>query len=218
MSELAEFEGTSVCAPSLVSKPETTIRYGGILDEQGTSSGLVLTVEIQHAILPIRRVVAVRVPVPEAPNPGGAADALLELRRLTGFTWDQVARMLDVTPRTPFLWTQGNPISRANEERLQRVVALLRRVDRGSPDANRAALLGARSDGTVPFDLLVAGDFEYAEAALTMRTSSVPVPRQALRDRRPMSPVDRMSLSDEKVHVDSGVVRTARTVRVKKGD
>jgi pimeloyl-ACP methyl ester carboxylesterase len=208
MSELAEFDGTSVCAPVLVSKPDTTIRYGGILDEQGTSSGLVWTVYLRREPAHVRRVVALP----------AAATALAELRRLTGFTWDQVARALDVTPRTPFLWTQGNPVSRANEERLQRVVALIRRVDRGSADANRAALLGARSDGTVPFDLLVAGELERAEAALSMRTSPVSVPEQTLRDRRPMSPVDRMSLSDEKIHTDAGVVRTARSVRVKKGD
>lgn len=218
MSELAEFDGTSMCAPLLGSKPDSTIRYGGILDEQGTSSGLMWTVDLHRRAEPLRRVTRIPTAAPHERNPGDAATALAELRRLTGFTWDQVARALDVTARTPFLWTQGNPISRANEERLQRVVALLRRVDRGSPDANRAALLGARSDGTVPFDLLVAGDLGRAEDALSMRPPPGPVSELALRDRRPMSPADRMSLSDEKVHLEAGDVRTARSVRVKKGD
>ncbi|MBI3183995.1 MAG: hypothetical protein HYZ28_17810 [Myxococcales bacterium] len=208
MSELAEFDGTSKALP--VMKPETTIRYGGIMDEQGTSSGLVLYAYVTYWPA-----------TPAASHelvPASAATALDQLRRLTGFTWEQVARLLDVTPRTPYLWTQGKPINRANEERLQRLVALISRFDRGSPDANRAAILGARSDGKVPFDMLVAADFEAAEAALGMRPSRAPVPEQTLRDRRPMSPVDRMSLSDEKAHTDSGVVRQARSTRIKKGD
>jgi hypothetical protein len=123
-----------------------------------------------------------------------------------------------VTARTLFLWKEGRPINRANEERLQRLVALLRRVDRGSPDANRAALFGARSDGTVPFDLLVAGDLERAEATLSVQRSMVPVPERTLRERRPMAPAEMMGLSDEKVHAESGVVRTARSRRLKKGD
>lgn len=216
MSELAEFEGTSMCAPAIAPMPGTAIRFGGILDEQGTTSGLVWTVHLHREAVPVRRTVA-----PASPNEaklGAAAAALNELRRITGFTWDQVARVLAVTPRTPFLWTQGNPISRTNEERLQRLVALLRRINRGSPDATRAALLGARSDGKVPFDLLVSGDFERAEVALSLRPTPTVVSEQTLRDRRPISAADRLSLSDEKVHIESSVSRTARSVRVKKGD
>lgn len=216
MSELAEFEGTSLTRPVAFSRPEETIRYGGIMDEQGTTSGLVWTLVVVHQ--PVHRLhrtapVAVK---PSEQNPARAA--LTELRERTGFTWEQVARVLDVTQRTPFLWSQGKPIAKSNEERLQRLVALIRRVERGTPDTTRAALLGARADGTVPFDLLAQGDFERAEGVLAVRPSTVPVSQVELQARLPASPVDRMLRSDAKVHVESGIVRKARSTRVKKRD
>lgn len=215
MSELAEFEGTSLRRPVAFSRPEETIRYGGIMDEQGTTSGLAWTLVVVHQ--PVQHP-ASAAKEPGAPTPETAATALAELRKLTGFTWEQVARVLDVTPRTPFLWTKGNPIAKSNEERLQRLVALMRRIDRGSPDATRAALLGARTDGTVPFDLLAKAEFERAEAMLGVRPLGVPVAKAELQARLPSSPIDRMLQSDTRVHVEAGVVRTARSTRVKKGD
>lgn len=41
---------------------------------------------------------------------------------------------------------------------------------------------------------------------------------EPLRDRRPVSPADRMSMSSETVHTESGVTRRARVARVKKDD
>ena len=217
MSELAEFEGTSLPRPVEIVRPEATIRYGGIMDEQGTTSGLAWTMFVVRPPVAAPRAPSVIVKAGDL-KPTSAAAALTELRNLTGFTWHQVARLLNVTQRTPFLWFQGKPINNMNEERLRRLIALIRRVDRGSPDATRAALLGARSDGVVPFDLLAQGDFERTEALLGVRPASLSVSREELKVRLPASPVDRLLLSDAKVHVEPGVARTARSVRVKKGD
>lgn len=217
MSALAEFEGTSLRRPVEIDRPESTIRFGGIMDEQGTTSGL--TWVLQVVLEPVAPAVASTAPA-RAPQlqPSSAAAALTELRNLTGFTWEQVARILGVTPRTPFLWSQGNTLSKSNEERLQRLVSLLRRHDRGSPDATRATLLGARSDGVVPFDALALGDFARAEALLSVGPATRAVATEELKARVSPEGADRLLASDAKLHVDSGVQRTARSVRVKKGD
>ncbi len=212
MSELSEFEGTSMAAPLLSARPDTTIRFGGILDEEGTSSGLVVVFYSR------RPLVSVPLASPAGQVPSDAADALEELRRRTGFSWEQVARVLDVSPRTPFLWSRGSPINRANEERLQRLLAVIRRADRGNPDATRIALIGANSEGLVPFDLLAKGDFEAAERVLSVRPLGGPVSEETLRQRFLMSPIDRISLSDEPLHVERGTARKARAVRRKKGE
>jgi len=47
-----------------------------------------------------------------------------------------------------------------NHEHLQRLLSVVRKIDRGSASANRAALLNVREDGSLLFDLLAAGDYE----------------------------------------------------------
>jgi len=83
-----------------------------------------------------------------------AAAAIGELRRLSGFTWDQLARLFNVSRRSLHFWASGKPMAPSNEEHLQRLLAVFRKIDRGSASANRTALLGVREDGSLPFDLL----------------------------------------------------------------
>ena len=40
-----------------------------------------------------------------------ARDGIFELRRLTGFTWDELALLLSVTRRSLHLWANGGPIN-----------------------------------------------------------------------------------------------------------
>ena len=61
-----------------------------------------------------------------------SAAAIAELRRLCGFTWDQLARLFNVSRRSLHFWASGKAMSPANEEHLQRVLSVLRRIDRGS--------------------------------------------------------------------------------------
>jgi DNA-binding transcriptional regulator YiaG len=81
---------------------------------------------------------------------GRAGSAIAELRRLSGLTWDQLARLFDVSRRSLHFWASGKAMTPSNEEHLQRVLGAVRKIDRGSAGANREALLAARGDGTVP--------------------------------------------------------------------
>src|SRR5205823_135962 len=99
-------------------------------------------------------------------EPLSSGSAIMELRRLSGLTWDQLARLFGVTSRSLHFWASGKPLTPANEERLNRLLATIRKLDRGSARENRSLLLTVRRDSIIPFDLLLAGQYEQVLALL----------------------------------------------------
>ena len=149
-----------------------------------------------------------------------ARTALSELRRLSGLTWEQLARVFDVSRRTLHFWASGKPLNAANEERLRRVFALLRRADRGSAQANRAMLLTDQG-GTVPIDLLAAGRYdEFLQLVGAGRGPQTlvrkPLSSEAREARTPLPPEELIDALQDRVHRDVGRGRAARTVRSKR--
>jgi DNA-binding transcriptional regulator YiaG len=86
--------------------------------------------------------------------------AIMELHRLSGLTWDQLARLFDVSRRSLHFWASGKSLNAANEEHLQQILTVIRNIDRGNAKENRSVLLSELPDGTVPFDMLSAEDYE----------------------------------------------------------
>lgn len=93
-----------------------------------------------------------------------AGEAVHDLRRLTGLTWDQLAKIFDVSRRTLHLWASGRPMTGANEAKLHRVLAFVHKVDRGAARENRALLLSVRIDGVPVTELLRLGRYSEADA------------------------------------------------------
>lgn len=75
------------------------------------------------------------------------------LRTLSGLTTDQVARLMSVSRRSIHNWISGSLMSSANEERLSRLVAVIRSIP-GAPSDRRAKLLDS-SAGTSMFHRLL---------------------------------------------------------------
>jgi len=96
--------------------------------------------------------------LPFAPEPLDSGTAVLELRRLTGLTWDQLARLLGVARRSLHFWASGKPLNARNEEQVYRTLDTVRSIDRGSAAENRALLL-RECGGRVPFDLLAGQQY-----------------------------------------------------------
>ena len=69
-----------------------------------------------------------------------ASGNLFELRRLTGFTWSQLADLLNVDRRTLNNWVKGAKIRGHDREHLANALRVLRYADRGSIKLNAAAL------------------------------------------------------------------------------
>jgi DNA-binding transcriptional regulator YiaG len=55
-----------------------------------------------------------------------------ELRRLSGLTWEQLTRLFGVSRRSLHFWASGQPLSRAKEEQLNRLLGAIQFIDRGN--------------------------------------------------------------------------------------
>jgi DNA-binding transcriptional regulator YiaG len=150
---------------------------------------------------------------------GGAGAAIGELRRLSGFTWDQLARLFGVSRRSLHFWASGKAMTPANEEHLHRVLATIRKIDRGTAAANRAALLSSK-DGEFPLDLLAEGQYDRVVSVVgaggaPKRPTLKPLSQAARDARRPPPPEELVNALQNSVHRRFGHPRAARSVKVR---
>lgn len=121
----------------------------------------------------------------------GDGSSLMELRQLSGLTWEQLAQLFGVSRRSLHFWASGKPQNRTNQEKLHAMLAVIRRADRGQASANRAILLKVHEDGTRPFDLLAAGRYDEAAALMGVaprraRIAPPALPTEILATRGPV--------------------------------
>ncbi|WP_294642572.1 helix-turn-helix domain-containing protein [uncultured Aureimonas sp.] len=89
-----------------------------------------------------------------------------EIRTLSGLTFDQLATVMGVQRRSIHNWMAGGNVRPSHRERLGRVLAVLRHVDRGSARENANLLLAPVAAGATGLDMLRDGRFEeLAQAA-----------------------------------------------------
>ena len=146
--------------------------------------------------------------------------AITELRRRSGLTWDQLARLFGVTGRSIHFWASGKALNAANEERLGRVLAVVRYIDRGHAQATRTALMTALDDGVLPFDLLAKDEFDEIMERLGAGPQRsilalAPLSAAARAARMPPPPDERVGALHDPVHREVGKSRAARTVKAK---
>ena len=148
------------------------------------------------------------------------SEAVARLRRISGLTWEQLARMFDVSRRSMHFWASGKPLSASNEEMLHQVLAIVSEADRGSASETRAALLDP-SGGQSAFDLLTTGLYDEARRVLGVGVGRRDVERSELSAetsaaRRPLPPEELVGAEQDRVHRDVGRGRVGRTVRNKR--
>lgn len=141
-------------------------------------------------------------------------DAISELRRISGLTWEQLAELFGVSRRSVHFWASGKPLNAANEQRLLRTLDVVRYADRGNARLTRTALFTARG-GSAPFDLLVAERFDEARALLGAGPGRRIVTRAELDSRakalrKPLPPEELVDAAHDPVHRDVGRGRPAR--------
>ncbi len=148
--------------------------------------------------------------------------ALAELRRLSGLTWDQLARLFAVSRRSLHFWASGKPMTPGNEEHLHRVLGVLRRIDRGSAAANRRLLFTAGEGRLLPFDLLVERGYERVVALVgegePRQVTRAPRPSaEARAARAPLPPDVLADATQDANHRDLSGGRPAKSVRFRGG-
>jgi DNA-binding transcriptional regulator YiaG len=147
--------------------------------------------------------------------------AVHEIRRLTGLTWEQLAKLFNVSRRTLHFWANGKRLNSFNEEQLNLLLDTIRYIDRGNASLNRNLLLMPLRDGTVPFDLIIAGKYQEVKNILgsgnaPQKPKLNPLSEDALKLRRPLSPENLIDALQEPIHRAVGRSRPAKSVRSRK--
>lgn len=95
----------------------------------------------------------------DSPRLQSTAQAILELRRRSGLTWELLSKLLHVSRRSVHHWANGKPPSSTHEQHIRKSLDAVRYLDEGSQRATRDRLLTA-VDGSSLFDLLAAKQYK----------------------------------------------------------
>jgi hypothetical protein len=147
---------------------------------------------------------------------------LNELKRLSGLTWEQLAKIFNVSRRSLHFWASGKPLSPFNEEHLRRLLGTVQYINRGSSDINRSALLQPQQGSIIPLDLLIAGKYEEVKRLLgagkaVEKPKLKPLSPEAMASRIPPRPEDLVGTLNDTIHKEVGRSRPAKTTRSRKG-
>lgn len=144
--------------------------------------------------------------------------AINELRKTSGLTWEQVAKLFNVSRRSIHFWASGQPLASDNEEKLNRLLGVIRYIDRGSASLNRKLLLNPNADGELPLDQLISGEYDKVRENLgrgnpPKRPKLTPLSEEESELRRPLLPEILIDALQDSIHHDVGRSRPAKTLR-----
>lgn len=142
------------------------------------------------------------------------AEAIMEVRRRSGLTWQELAELFEVSRRSVHHWANGNPVSARRERTIRRMLAAIRHLDRGSQVDTRALLLAVdQATGVSTLDLLNSGRFDDATARVAGDRAPaphrVPLSSDVQDARRPPAPALLLEAEQDRPDVPA----RARTVR-----
>ena len=164
-------------------------------------------------------------PVP----PESTGEAVLEIRRRSGLTWEELGDLFNVTRRSVHHWASGKPVSAMHERMIRRVLAAIRRLDQGSISTGsvhrrrlcfwtRVQLLAVDDTlGASALKLLKEGRFDEAiarvEGVQAPEYRHIPLSRMAQNTRRPPTPALLLEADQDRpdVPAKAHTVRAART-------
>jgi len=154
------------------------------------------------------------------PAPTGTiAEAVLEIRRRSGLTWEELGDLFEVSRRSVHHWANGKTVSAQHELTIRRVLATMHHLDQGNAADTRALLLTIDAEGVSAIDFMKAGLFEKAlgraEARPVVVQRRVPLSQAAQEARRPLAPPLLLG-ADQKRPEIKAKTRIARAIRIPK--
>ena len=82
------------------------------------------------------------------------AKSVRSLRQRSGFTWDELAYIFDVSRRTLYNWSTGGQVSASHAQAIASVVNVIHQNDTGNPKLTRSKLLAPTEDGSTIYSRL----------------------------------------------------------------
>ena len=146
-------------------------------------------------------------------KPPSTKSALQDIKSNTGLTWQQVTRIFKVSARSLHLWMDGNAMDSVHQERLYRVLALVRQLPFSKPFQNRAFLLLPHTDGRSPIDLLVSGEDEAFIRSAEVASTTPIASSSTFTNQHFLSPSILMDANQDNLHVDMPGRRTVKAVK-----
>ena len=147
------------------------------------------------------------------------AEAVLEIRRRSGLTWEELGDLFDVSRRSVHHWASGKAVSAKHDRMIHQTLAALRHLDQGNQAGTRAQLLATDAAGVSTLDLLKAGLFDEAmarvEGLVAPEHRRIPLSRKAQDARRPPAPWLLLEADQERPDFPAKA-RTVRAARAPK--
>lgn len=145
------------------------------------------------------------------------AEAILEIRRRSGLTWEEMSDLFDVSRRSIHHWASGKSVSARRERALRQALAAIRRLDQGDQAGTRARLLAVdHPTGLSALDMMREGRFdEIMVRTAGVRASEpprIPLSRKAQEARRPSPPPFLLEAGQDRPDVPARA-RAVRAVR-----
>ena len=136
------------------------------------------------------------------------AKAIMEIRRLSGLTWEELGDLFDVSRRSVHHWANGKPVSARHDHTIRRMQAAIRHLDQGEQARTRALLLTVdQAIGVSTFDLLRGGSFDEAvgrvEGVRRAERQRIPLSSAAWDARRPQAPALLLAAEQERPDIPS---------------
>ena len=104
------------------------------------------------------------------------ADEVFELRALCDLTWEQLARLLNVSDDEVDAWISGKLMPRKRDQHLRRTLAAVEIIDRGEDQLN-GEILFREHNGQIPIELLRAGEYDRVVEMLGVGPGRVRFPK-----------------------------------------
>ena len=146
-----------------------------------------------------------------------AAEAILEIRRRSGLTWEELGDLFEVSRRSVHHWANGKPMSARHDRMIRKMLSAVRHLDRGDRERNRAVLLNIdKGMGVSKFDLLREGRFAEAmggaDSVPELELQRIPLSSTAWDVRQPQAPALLLEAEQDRPEIPA----KARAVRPKR--
>ena len=146
------------------------------------------------------------------------AEAIMEIRRRSGLTWEELGDLFEVSRRSVHHWANGKPVSAKHDRFIRRMLAAVRRLDQGERNRTRALFMSVdQAMGVSTFDLLREGGFDEAmrrvDTVPAAELHHTPLSNAAWETRRPPAPARLLEAEQERpvIPAKARAVRPRRT-------